>query len=183
MKFLLFFSFFPFVQCLVRFKSVPILDYTLSALRSPTIAPRIHDITICRGYKSEKIDRVGVKYLQNNEWASTKHLEALMQALPASSGQDVVVVYGNCIYDPAHLEKLVEASGEVCVLVDTAWGAQWNARFQDPLKNAKVMLVQDGRIKEACKDPKTLGEGAMFMGVCVCYNCDLASLNDIITLC
>src|SRR5262245_60623945 len=100
-------------KCLVEYKGRPIIDYTLEALR----ACGIDDIVVITGYKSEVFIRSGVREYTNALYASTNMVHTLFCA-EAEMTDDLVISYGDIIFDSAVLPALVASPADVAVVVD-----------------------------------------------------------------
>ncbi len=93
-----------------------ILERQLGALRGCGI----HDIVVVRGYLKERIDLPDVRYYDNDRFRETGELASLFLAAAEMDGR-FVFLYGDIVFDPSILEKLLRAEGDVNVVVDRAW--------------------------------------------------------------
>ncbi len=105
-----------------------ILEHQLAALH----ACGVHDIAVVRGYKKESIVAGGVKLYDNDRWAETGELQSLLCARrELEQGGRVLVLYGDIIFDPSTLRRLVESQADVAALVDRAWPERKGERLKD----------------------------------------------------
>lgn len=95
-----------------------ILAHQLAALH----AVGVHDVAVVRGYRKEAISAGGVRLHDNDRWAETGELHSLLCArAELERGGRVLVLYGDIIFDPSALRRLLESRADVAVLVDRAW--------------------------------------------------------------
>ncbi len=80
----------------------------------------IRDVTVVTGYKSEAVDLKDIRTVRNEDYASTGEAASLATAKDALSGA-CVVGYGDIVYRPFVLSMLMEAKGDIAVIVDAAW--------------------------------------------------------------
>src|SRR5688500_12386621 len=65
---------------------------------------------------------------------------------------DMVVSYGDIVYQRSVLEVLLAADHPIGVCIDLGWRRYWEARMADPLQDAETLkLTADGRIAELGK--------------------------------
>lgn len=153
-------------KCLVPLHGRPLLAWQLAAAR----AAGLSRIVLAGGYRAEALAAFGVPVALNPEWATTNMLESLWAARGELAGE-LVLSYGDVVYEPAVLRALLGASlpaGEgVAVVVDRAWRAYWEARFADPLADAETLrLDAQGRIVEIGQRPRSLDEvQAQYVGL------------------
>jgi phosphoenolpyruvate phosphomutase len=80
----------------------------------------IRDVVVVRGYKKEKVAVAGARYVDNDRFAETGELYSLFQAEAELSGP-FVLLYGDILFEPAILEKLLRSRADVAVVVDRAF--------------------------------------------------------------
>ncbi len=80
----------------------------------------IRDVVVVRGYKKEQVAADGARYVDNDRFAETGELESLLCASAELSGP-CVILYGDIIFEPPVLEKLVRSTADVAVVVDRAF--------------------------------------------------------------
>jgi phosphoenolpyruvate phosphomutase len=103
-------------KSMLEVRGHPILERQVRALHGCGI----HDIAVVRGYKKERIDLPNIRYFDNDRFRETGELASLFHAEQAMDGR-FVFLYGDIVFDPGILEKLLRASGDVSVVVDRAW--------------------------------------------------------------
>jgi len=80
----------------------------------------IQDVVVVRGYKKEQVDVPGVRFVDNDRYAETGELYSLFCAA-ADLGGPALVLYGDIIFEPSILEKLLRTSADVALVVDRAF--------------------------------------------------------------
>jgi phosphoenolpyruvate phosphomutase len=113
-----------------------ILERQLRALRGVGI----DDIAVVRGYLKERIDLPGVRYYDNDRFHETGELVSLFQAEAEMEGR-FVFLYGDIVFEPGILEKLLRAEGDVVVVVDRAWCDAYRARAPAPANPADLVIT------------------------------------------
>jgi L-glutamine-phosphate cytidylyltransferase len=133
-------------KALVELGGSPLLDRQLAVLR----ARGIEDVTAVVGPMGELIADRGVATVANPRYAATNMVASLFCARELLTGDtDVLVAYGDIVYEPKVLDALLTADGEVAVAVDRGWRALWEARMEDVLADAESLRVApDGRLAE-----------------------------------
>ena len=53
----------------------------------------------------------------------------------------VIVVYGDIIFEKKIIQKLLESTDDLAVVVDKKWENYWRARFSNPLDDAESLIV------------------------------------------
>ena len=149
-------------KCLVKVKEKAILDWQLQVARQVGIT----DIVVIRGYKKEAIDRTGVIYLDNPLYDKTNMVETLMCAKSLFS-DEFIVSYGDIIYEKAVLESLISAKRSINIVVDMAWQAYWESRFDNVLDDAETLQFDAaGRITSIGQKSKKISEiNAQYIGL------------------
>ena len=79
----------------------------------------IHDVTVVAGYCAEAIDVQGIKVVVNAEYARTGELSSLACA-EGAFGDDLVIAYGDLLFRSYVLRDLLDSSGELVAVVDSA---------------------------------------------------------------
>jgi len=103
-------------KAMLEVRGRTILEHQIAALN----AAGVKEIACVRGYKKEKVDVPGVRYYDNDAWAEEGELFSLMKARSELKGR-VVVLYGDVLFDPGILEKLLKSEADVALVVDRAW--------------------------------------------------------------
>jgi L-glutamine-phosphate cytidylyltransferase len=149
-------------KCMVEIKGVSLIDRQLAVLKSEGL----DNIMMIGGYKSEMLERYGIKLRSNPRYFETNMVWTLFCAEDELDG-DVVVSYGDIVYSQEILKALLESKADIAVTIDKEWEHYWRARNEDPLDDAETLkLRENGTIKEIGRTPKSLDEiEGQYMGL------------------
>jgi L-glutamine-phosphate cytidylyltransferase len=139
-------------KCLVEFFGYSLLDWQLASLNSCGL----QDITLLGGYKSALLEKFEQRIVLNERFSETNMLYSLLQARDVIlSGEDIIVSYGDIIYEPRIIESLLTNSNDLVVAADLGWRNLWSKRFSDPLDDAETFIMDDeGTLVEIGDRPK-----------------------------
>lgn len=134
-------------KTLVTICEKPIIDYQLEVLDAAGIEEK--DIIVLCGYKEkvlrERYKERDIQFISNVEYENTNMVYTLMCIKDLLKREDeVIVCYGDIIYDISVFEKVYEACDPISVVVDTGWKAYWEERFSNPLEDAESLRI-DGK--------------------------------------
>lgn len=125
-------------KCLLSFAGRRLIDWQRAALATHCIS----DISVVTGYLSERFCDLGLPTWHNPRWAETNMVTSLLCARPAlESGSEVIVAYGDIIYEPRVLAALMAGPGDIATVIDRNWLALWRARANDPLADAESLRL------------------------------------------
>jgi choline kinase len=143
-------------KTLVPFDGISLLERQMAVLHRAGIV----DISIVTGYCAQAFEGCGAHLFSNPRYASTNMMASLHCARPLFDGtDDVVVAYGDIIYEPRVLKALLATAAPLAVVVDLGWQSLWRLRMDDPLSDAETMkLDADGNIVELGRKPHSLEE-------------------------
>ena len=151
-------------KCLVNLAGHPLLQHQVAALR----AAGIETIGVVTGYYSQKIESLGHRTFYNGDYANTNMVASAMCAEAWLRGDDdVLLCYGDIVYEPHIIRKLMNCDAQLSTTVDQSWESLWRLRQEDPLNDAETMKVDEqGRILEIGKKPGSLADiDAQYMGL------------------
>jgi len=141
-------------KCMVPLRDTPLLKHQIDAARSIGVS----DIHVVAGYREDVIQYEGITKHINHAFATTNMVSSLFAAETALQG-DVVISYGDIVYRPAVLTRLIQCEAPAAVVVDEGWRPYWAARMDDPLSDAETMkLNADGTIAELGKKANSYDE-------------------------
>jgi len=143
-------------KCMVELNNKPLLHYQLEAIQELGIPKS--EIAIVAGYLKERIIAPGIKVLHNPHFVETNMVETLFCAEEhMSDSEDLIIAYGDIIYKPDVLSKLINTEGDIVVVADLDWERLWAIRMENPLDDAESFKLNDeGFIKELGKKPQSL---------------------------
>ena len=127
-------------KCLTPFAGSRLLDLQLSVLRGAGLK----DIHLVRGYLGEQLDGLGLILWDNPDWAATNMVASMLCARPVlESGDDVILAYGDIVYEEKVLEALLADDSKAGVIVDRGWLKLWSLRSDDPLLDAESLRLDE----------------------------------------
>ena len=114
-------------KAMVEIAGKPLLERTVDTLNSIGIK----DITVVRGYHKEAIDLPNLKYVDNDDHATTQEAFSLFAGLEGMTGS-VLVAYGDVLFQKFIPMDLFESASDFCIAVDpSAKGAPNEDRYRD----------------------------------------------------
>ncbi len=102
-------------KAMLEVRGKTILQHQVAALN----ACGIKEIAVVRGYQKDAVRCAGVRTYDNDEWESQGELLSLLTAKNELKGR-TVVLYGDILFDPSILQKLLKSEGDVAIAVDHA---------------------------------------------------------------
>ena len=120
----------------------------------------IDDQLVVTGYRADQIRALGYDTVHNEVYDETEMVYSLFCAeerFPEEN--DLLISYGDILYDESVVERLLTCDAPVCVVVDHEWRQLWERRFDDPLDDAETLRINDdGTIAEIGSNPESYGE-------------------------
>ncbi|UXX81593.1 phosphocholine cytidylyltransferase family protein [Roseovarius pelagicus] len=153
-------------KSMVALGGKPLLVYQLEAMQAAGIAKS--DIAIVTGYRKEHQEALGYKTFVNPEYMTTNMVYSLFCADEwMDETQDLLIAYGDIVYDKGVLETLFSVPGDVVLTADTSWQKLWAARAEDFLADAETFRIsEDGLVTEVGQRPQSLADiDAQYMGL------------------
>ena len=150
-------------KCLVPLAGRPLLEWQLAALA----AAGIDDVTVVTGYRAEMIEALGCETRHNERYDRTNMVASLMCAADRlDGGDDVLIGYGDLVYEPGVVQRLAEHPGPMAITVDHGWRRLWELRMDDPLGDAETLLLDDGLVTELGRTPESYDQiQGQYMGL------------------
>ena len=142
----------------------PLLEWQLEVLARVGIS----DITIATGYRADQLESYGTRRVHNPRFDSTNMVVSLIAAREQLlSGEDLLIAYGDIIYQPNIVKALLADEADVSITIDLGWQSLWAMRMEDPLEDAETLrLDDDGNVIELGNPPKSLDEiEGQYMGL------------------
>ena len=130
---------------------VPLAGHTLLERQRGVLARAgIHDVHLVTGHAADRLAASGLPAFHNPRFATTNMVASLLCAQSLfDGGDDVLVAYGDIVYQPHVLAAVLGAGGPLAVAVDQGWHRLWALRMDDPLADAESMRIDDsGHILE-----------------------------------
>lgn len=133
-------------KCMVEVNGKSILERQLDTMRSCGI--REEDITIVTGYRSDvlirRFESTGMHIIVNQNYETTNMVCSLMCAKELMKAEeDIIVSYGDIIYNTAVFQKILSAKDPLSVIVDDGWYDYWSERCENPLDDAETLMYDE----------------------------------------
>lgn len=148
---------------------VPLAGRTLLDRQRAVFAKAgIDDVSIVLGHGAQAVDRGTMQIFVNENYDRSNMVSSLFCAAPLFDGEaDILVSYGDIVFEKRVLDSVINANHDVAVAVDLEWQRLWKIRMEDPLSDAETMqLAAGGKIASLGKKPKALSEiEAQYIGL------------------
>ena len=131
---------------LVELGGKSLLERNVETLRSAGV----DDQLVVTGYRADQIRDLGYETVHNDVYDETEMVYSLFCAAEQfPEERDLLISYGDILYDQSVVESLLSCDVPVCVVVDRDWRTLWADRFDDPLDDAETLQVDaDNQITE-----------------------------------
>ncbi len=123
-------------KCMIKLFGKSLLERQITTYYSCDIT----DITVVTGYKNDKINLEGINIVQNKKFDTTNMVETLFCARK-NLLNSTIISYGDIIFQKNILEKLIESTHDISVVIDLDWKKYWDLRFDNPLDDAESLIV------------------------------------------
>lgn len=141
-------------KCMVALRDRPLLEYQ----RQTFDRAGIRNVLVVTGHLADSVRAAGWKTVHNSEFASTNMVHSLFCA-ESEMDSDIVISYGDIIYEPRVLTALLESTAPISVVIDRGWQELWSARMENVLADAETLKLDNkGNIQEIGKKPQNLAE-------------------------
>jgi L-glutamine-phosphate cytidylyltransferase len=140
---------------------VPLLGQSLLARQmSVLMRAGVTDLSVVAGYHAERLTGLGLRVFMNERFGQTNMMVSLYCAKALFDGSDdVLVAYGDIVYEPRVLAAVLGARAAVSVMVDLGWWDLWHLRMDDPLADAETLkLAPSGSIVEIGRKPRNIAD-------------------------
>lgn len=164
-------------KTMVKIRGRTILQRQIDIFRSAGFS----SIVIVGGHGFDTLNNLGCSLVKNADYSKTNMVYSLISARKYLD-DDVIVSYGDIIYEPSILETLMKSDHDISVAVDVNWLSYWQIRFDDPLSDAETLkLGKNHELLEIGNKPRTYGDiEAQFMGL---MKFKKKGVKDILELC
>ena len=134
-------------KCLLEIKGKTIMQRLLEVLRQCGI----NDIVVVRGYKGEMLNYQGIRYCENTDYKNNNILRSLFYAESEMNG-GFVFSYSDIIFEQSVLEKLLQSQADISLVIDTDWLIHYKRRYQHPVEEAELVMVENNKLIKIGKD-------------------------------
>lgn len=129
-------------KCMVEVNSKSIIKRQIEVIKGCGIEEK--DIIIVCGYKYDVLKRhlsdTDIKFIYNKNYENTNMVYSFMCA-ENELKDDIIVSYGDIIYEEKVLKKLLEAKNSISIVLDDGWYNYWSQRSEDPLNDAETLKL------------------------------------------
>ena len=108
-------------KAMVKLFGTSIIEHQVACLRRAGISR----ISIVAGYRADRFAALGLPVIVNHDFESTNMVASLATAreeMLESPLEDVLICYGDIVYQDANLAAVLRSDAEVAVMVDSACG-------------------------------------------------------------
>ncbi len=144
-------------KCMLKVNRYPIIYYQLKHARQLGLKP-----IVVKGYKSEKI--LHDPSYTNEMYETTNMLYSLMLT-KEEFDEDIIVSYGDIIYNKEILEELVKHKGDIVVTGDINWKKYWNLRYGNTTFDTETFVIDGNKIINIGQPPNEELMDARFVGL------------------
>lgn len=133
-------------KCMVEIHGRSILERQLDTMHACGIQDT--DITIIAGYRGDllqdKFANTEINIIVNEDYEKTNMVCSLMCARELMETQeDVLISYGDIIYNEGVLKKILAVDEASSVIVDDGWYSYWSERCENPLDDAETLMFDE----------------------------------------
>lgn len=131
-------------KCMVKVNGESIIERQLNVMSECGIEDK--DITIICGYCDEVLQNQlrgrDIHFIVNEQFETTNMVYSLMRAHSLiEKEEDILVSYGDIIYNKEVLMKILDANDAISVIVDDGWYEYWAERCENPLDDAETLMI------------------------------------------
>lgn len=131
-------------KCMVEVKGTSLIERQMASIKACGI--KEEDIYILIGYKGDvlktALNGTNIHFIENQDYETTNMVCTLMCARELlMKEEDIIISYGDIIYSPDVLKKLLNSEKESSVVVDNGWFTYWSARCDNPLEDAETLII------------------------------------------
>lgn len=162
---------------LVELGGTSLLERNVETLSDVGVTEQV----VVTGYEADQIRALGYDSVHNPIYDETDMVYSLFCARGQFSGdRDLLISYGDIVYEPDIVESLLACDAPVCIAVDRAWRDLWELRFDDPLEDAETLRMDEtDRITEIGSEPNGYEDiEAQYIGLITVRNDHLAEFEQ-----
>ena len=129
-------------KSMVKFVGRPLIDYQLRVFQECGL----DDISIVVGHCSESVIAPNCELIYNPQFLTANMVVSLFMAEEVFDGRhDVIVSYGDIVFEQHIIRRLLDSDGAVSVVIDVNWYDYWSARMSDLLNDVESLVLSDDR--------------------------------------
>lgn len=133
-------------KCMVEINGVSIIDRQIATMKACGV--REEDIYIISGYcadvLTEHFSNSKIHFIKNEEYENTNMVCSLLCTRSImEQAEDIIVSYGDIIYEESVLKKIMAADHDISIVVDDGWYQYWADRCENPLDDAETLMYDE----------------------------------------
>ena len=106
---------------------------------------KISQISIVKGFKSNKIDFKNIKYFYNKNYKKNEQLDSLLCAIDWFT-DDLLITFSDIIYEVSIIQKMIKSKHDFTIAIQKNWKKKYKKRFDHPTTQADKVLIKNNRI-------------------------------------
>ena len=122
-------------KCMLDFGGKTLLQRQLSSYKKCGI----HDISLVRGYKKNKINYKDIKYFDNDDFKNNNILNSIFYAEEEING-NIIISYSDILFEPFVVQRVLDSDHDISVVVDIDWRDYYIDRKEHPLTEAENVI-------------------------------------------
>ena len=122
-------------KCMLDFGGKTLLERQLSAYKDSGM----HNISVIRGYKKNKINYKNLNYFDNNDFKNNNVLNSIFYGEEVING-NVIISYSDILFKSSVVKRLLESDHDISVVVDIDWRGYYVDRKDHPLSEAENVI-------------------------------------------
>ncbi len=149
-------------KCFAEVRGKRILDWTLDALR----AQGVERVAFIGGYQIDKVRQSypELTFRHNRDWERNNILASLFCAEDLME-QGFLCAYSDILFTPRVVERVLAASDDISLVVDTAWADRYVERSEHPADDAEKVTVRNGLVTRIHRAIPTEDAHGEYIGV------------------
>ena len=137
-------------KCLLDIDDTNILSIQIKIF----LKNNITEIYVVTGFCEDKIQSDKIIKINNIEYEDTNMIYSLMQAMPSIMNDDVIISYGDIIFNDEVLKSLLANNDSNLVVSDIHWKNYWKTRYNTTNFDIESFKVENKIISDIGKDCK-----------------------------
>ena len=125
---------------------------------------KINQISIVKGFKSNKIKFKKIKYFYNKDYKKNEQLESLLSAKEWFN-DDLLITFSDIIYEASVIQNVIKSKHDFTIAIQKNWKKKYKKRFDHPTNQADKVLIKNDRIIDIGKNLAEDKANGEFLGI------------------
>ena len=162
-------------KCMLNFLGKSLLERQIDAYNSEGIS----DIVVIRKYLAHKINVARVRYIEGA--GQDENMVGSLFKARQEFNDDLIISYGDIIFEPTVLRKVIEDSGEVGIVADKNWKDYWIARHGSIEEDSESFVIDKEKKVRSLgkKNPQREEMDARYVGIVKFSKNSLWKINNV----